>query len=43
MVENAEYDSERALAKLLDNLVAEAKMLVVAMHVLLLVRVESMV
>ena len=37
MIEDAEYDSKRSLAELLDNLVPEAKMLVVAHHVLLLV------
>ena len=43
MIEDAKHDSKRSLAELLDNLVAEAKMLVVAHHVLLLVCVESMV
>ena len=37
MIEDSEYDSKRSLAELLDNLVSEAKMLVVAHHILLLV------
>ena len=43
MIENSQYDSEAALAQLLDDLVPVAEMLVVADAVLLLIGVKTVV
>ena len=43
MVKDSEHDTEGALTELLYNFITESKMLIVTHHILLLIRVETVI